>query len=300
MTGLHVLINPHARGGRARQLADPLRHWCQAQAPGSVLQMPDTVAQAHQWLRQLPAGTRVTLVGGDGTINQMLPVLLECGLNLAVVPMGSGNDCARALGVAGRSWQQCLELAGSAPTRPIDVGWLDCDVVQRPFLSSLTVGFDSAVGYRALHGPRWLRGLPRYVLATLREISALQTWDMTIAADGTPIHQGPALFASTLNTPTYGSGMPATPQARVDDGWLNLLIAGQLNRLQVLGLLPLLLAGRHLGHAAIHTQPVRQLQIRCARPMPLATDGEYLGLSSDVAVRVKPAALQVVWGSAQP
>ena len=297
MVPLHILINPHARGGRARRLMGPVQQWLHGHPGTSGLAMPESVPEAHTWLRSLPPGSRVALVGGDGTVNQMLPALLECGHCLAVVPMGSGNDVARALGVARLPWQQCLELARQATARPMDVGWLHANGEQRPFLSSLTVGFDSAVGYRALQGPRWLRGLPRYLLATLREIAALQTWQMTIHADGALAHQGTTLFASSLNTPTYGSGMPAAPDAQIDDGRLNALIAGRFGRLQALGMLPLLLAGRHLGHPRIRTLTYEQLQVTCETAMPLATDGEWAGKTRHVHVQIAPAQLQVVRAS---
>lgn len=290
----HVLINPHAEGGRARRLQPRVQQWLQHHHIDACVSMPESIAQAHQVLHTLPAASRVVLVGGDGTVNQMLPVLVEQGLALGLVPQGSGNDLARALGVARWGWQRCLDWALHGTAIPVDVGWLDATHMHRPFLSSLTVGFDSAVGYRALHGPRWLRGLPRYLWATLRELSALQTWAMEISADGVPMHRGTTLFASTLNTPTYGSGMPATPDARIDDGQLNLLVAGAFNPVQALAMLPRLLLGRHLGHPRIQSHTYRQMHIRGDRPLPLATDGEYIGEAQEVAVRMAPGQLRVV------
>ena len=94
-----------------------------------------------------------------------------------------------------------------------------------PFISSLTTGFDSSVGLRAINGPKWLRGLPRYLLATVRELVNFRTWRMDVTVDGDARAFRRALFASTLNTRTFGAGMPAVPHARVDDGRLNLLLA---------------------------------------------------------------------------
>jgi diacylglycerol kinase family enzyme len=254
----------------------------------------ESVPQALDWLKALPRGATVALVGGDGTANQMLPALLERQLCLALVPQGSGNDLARALGVFGMRWQDALAFAQASAPRSMDLGWLHTAGLHRPFLSSLTVGFDSAVGYKALHGPRWLRGLPRYLLATLRELSALQTWDMQVTLDGAVVHDGVSLFASTLNTPTYGSGMPAVPAARIDDGALDVLIAGQFNALQTLAMLPQLLAARHLSHPRVHTRRFQHMEIRSPQALPLATDGEYIGEASALTVQVAPAALQVL------
>lgn len=294
MDALHLMINPHAGGGRAARLVTALQDWNRAAALPAQLCVADNVPQALHWLQALPRGARVALVGGDGTVNQMLPALLSNALCLALVPQGSGNDVARALGVAGLPWRNALAFAASASPRPMDAGWLRTPGLQRPFLSSLTVGFDSAVGYQALHGPRWLGGLPRYLLATLRELAALKTWNMQVMLDGVPVHNGATLFASTLNTPTYGSGMPAVPQALIDDGALDALIAGDFGAGQALAMLPRLLLGKHLSHPRVQTRRFRTLEIRSRQALPLATDGEYVGEASSLAVQVAPAALQVL------
>ena len=294
MQTLYLLINPLAGGGRAGRLAPALARWAQARQAPTALHTAAGVPEALQWLRSLPRGATVALVGGDGTVNQMLPALLDNGLCMALVPLGSGNDVARALGLAGLHWRDALDWAAQATPRTMDVGWLHTPHQNRPFLSSLTVGFDSAVGYKALHGPRWLRGLPRYLLATFRELAALQTWNLEVTLDGTPLYSGVTLFASTLNTPTYGSGMPAVPHARIDDGELDAIIAGQFNTLQTLAMLPRLLMARHLSHPRVRTQRFKTMAITCAQALPLATDGEYVGEASSLTVQVAPAALRVL------
>lgn len=294
MAKIHLLINPKAGGGRAGRLLSALQSWAQAHGSADAMCVANSVPQALDWLRTLPQGATVALVGGDGTVNQMLPAFLERQLRMALVPQGSGNDVARALGVFGMSWQEALQCAANAAPQAMDVGWLHTAAWQRPFLSSLTVGFDSAVGFKALQGPRWLRGLPRYLLATLRELSALQTWDMQVTRDGVLLHRGTTLFASTLNTPTYGSGMPAVPHARINDGALDLLVAGRFNAWQTLAMLPRLLMGQHLSHPRVLTRSFQTLEITSAQALPLATDGEYLGECAALTVQVAAGALQVL------
>lgn len=295
MAGALVLLNPHAAGGRAAALAGPIAAWLAAHASSTGLIQPDRVADAHAAIAATAPGQRLVIVGGDGTLHQLLPALLARPAGaVGIVPFGSGNDGARAFGLARLGWGAALAHALQAEPEPFDIGEIEFDGRKVPFASSLTAGFDSAVGLRAIAGPRRLRGLPRYLLATLRELAALRNWPLRIEADGVPVHDGDALFASALNTPTYGSGMPAVPAARIDDGALDLLIAGRFGRLATALMLPRLLAARHLSHPQVKTLRFATLTATAPAPVPLAGDGEPLGEAMRWTVRVRPAALQVV------
>lgn len=351
MTETLCLLNPHAQGGRLRYRAPVLRLAVAERAPAAVWAQPESVEEALGLLRRLPRGSRVLAFGGDGTVNRWLPALLEGGHTLGLVPLGSGNDLARALGVFGLPWAEALECALTSTVSFMDVGMVDLpdpqctadtvvphpeavrhepgavdpvDTVSTsrhvPFLSSLAVGFDASVGLRALRGPRWLRGQPRYLWATLQELVHLRSWGLRIECDGgapdgegerlgsgSPVQgdaastwQGRVLLASTLNTRSYGSGMPAAPGARIDDGRLEMLRAQVMGRAGVLTLLPRLLRGTHLADHRVSLQTFQTLQAQAEDPVPLAVDGEFLGEFSRFAVRVLPGGLSVVRGSQTP
>jgi len=285
------LLNPHAANGRCAALAQPLRE----ALPQVPLVLPENVAAARQRLLALPEGSRVIVAGGDGTVHQLLPALVARKLQLAILPGGTGNDLARALGLARMGWREALAHAQRAPATAMDLGELTTpgSGVQL-FMSSLTAGFDAAIAIRAQAAPNWLRGQPRYLWATLNEIGRLRVYPLRIEADGLLLHEGPMLFASSLNTPSYGSGMPAAPGARVDDGELQLLRVGAFGRLGALAMMPLLLTGLHLRHAKVVLSAFKALRIASPAPVPLAVDGEPLPSSTDIAVRVLPQVLSVV------
>jgi diacylglycerol kinase family enzyme len=79
---------------------------------------------------------------------------------------------------------------------------------------------------------------------------------------------------------------------------LNLLLAGDISLVQTLLLLPRLLVGKHLSHAKVHTQPFQTMQIESTTPVPIAADGEYLGVSRQITVRVQAGRLAVVAATA--
>lgn len=292
---LAVLLNPAARGGRAAAMVAPVREWLGRHVPGAPLLVPASVTEADAALRALPPGHRVVVAGGDGTLHRLLPALLAGGHELALLPCGTGNDTARALGVHRMSPIAALEVALKGQPLPFDLGELR--VAGRggvPFASSMAAGFDAAVANRALRMPRALPGMARYLAATLVELRALRGSQLHVRADGADVHAGAALFASTLNTPTFGAGLPAVPQARIDDGQLDLLLAGRFGRLGALGTLPLLLAGLHLRHPRVRTMPYRTLSVRASAPMPLAGDGEPIEPAAQFEIVSRPAAIRAI------
>ncbi len=318
-----LVLNPHAAGGKAAALAKPLKTWLAKNQPDWQLAIAHNVAIGRRLIDAMPQGSRIVLVGGDGTFNQMLPSLIAGEHSAALVPYGSGNDLARALGLRGLSWRKALALASSQTPQRMDIGLAEFEVLPEtnenqeddqlesqkadqeegqnedrlysvPFASSFTTGFDSSVGLRALNGPKWLRGLPRYLLATVRELLHFRKWGLVVLADGKPIYTTEALFASSLNTPTFGAGMPAVPHASIDDGQLNLLLAKNVSVWQTILLLPDLLFGKHLNHPKVHTQPFQTLQIKSDTPIPLAADGEYLGTSQNIHIRILKGQLPIV------
>lgn len=290
------LLNPHAGGGRAAALLEPLRRALQAH-PQVSLQAPGDVHAARACLMRLAPGSRVIVAGGDGTLQQLLPALHARQLELALLPCGTGNDLARALGLRHWNWQAALRHGMSAPARRIDLGLVEFEQGSQLFLSSLAVGFDAAVGARAHTAPGWLRGMPRYLWATLAEIGHLRLYQVRLSVDGRLNHEGQVLFASCLNTPTYASGMPVAPSARIDDGQLELVRVGQFGRLGALAAMPLLLAGQHLRHPRIAMHRFARLEIQSPAPLPLALDGEPMAAAAAFTVRVLPQALAVVAAS---
>jgi YegS/Rv2252/BmrU family lipid kinase len=293
-----ILINPKAAGGRAQKLFPLIQDHLNAHL-GPVkhiqIEMPESIDAGLHLLAQTKPNTRVVIVGGDGTLNQVLPGLMYSAFEIGLVPYGSGNDCARAWGLHGMMWQEALQFALSGKAQAIDLGQVELAAGQTHFFhSSLAVGFDASVGNRALAGPKFLRGLPRYLLATFRELAHLRNWDMRISVDGVTAHQGTTLLGSTLNTPSYGGGMPAVPHALIDDGKLNLLMAGQFNRFQTLLMLPRLLMGLHLSHSRIKIEAFLRAEINSSQALPIAADGESLGFSNQISIEVLPSALNVI------
>lgn len=294
-----LLLNANAAGGRAAGYKRQIEAHTAKLPRRPMLFVSREAKTAIRLVEALPAGSRVIVFGGDGSVNQLLPSLLAGGHTLGLVAVGSGNDTARAFGVDRMKWHVALDHALQAAPEKIDLGEIRYTNARgftqtKHFISSFCVGFDAATVQQAQSLPSWLGGMPRYTLATLVMLATLDSFDLRISVDGQAIHAGPVLLASALNSATYGGGMQIAPSALIDDGALDLMIAERMGLMRVLSLLPRMLVGRHLGEPGVIHQCFGELVIKAQQAVPMATDGEYLGEAVEAAITIKPAELSVL------
>ena len=310
---LLVLLNPNANGGLALRWRRRIEAALLAMGALAEIHVSASAEDSRDQLAR-QADRRVLLVGGDGSVGALLPALLAGRHTLGLIPAGTGNDLARALGLLGQSLEAAVQYAAHQPARPMDLGQVrwslsaaapgeaepPASAVQTAcFASSLTVGFDSVVAYRADTSPRRLPGQLHYLWAVLAELRVLDSWPIQLSAipplvDGSSDAPQALHLASVLNTPSFGSGMPVAPTARIDDGVLHLLRLRQTRRPRLLALLGRMLRGRHLGQPEVALDDISRLVMHCAKPLPLGVDGNFLGQARWLDVRCLPAALPVV------
>lgn len=181
----------------------------------------------------------VLAVGGDGTVNEVATALVGSEVALGIVPVGSGNGLARALGIPLRPDRALAVLEGGIPRR-MDVG----QVNGKPFLNVAGVGFDAFVGW-AFHkagrrGGR--RGIFTYVRMALRLLSLYSAPTVRLEAGGRSLDARPFVMAFA-NGPQYGAGAVLNPGARLNDGRFEIVIFEDGSRLQTLAAGPSLFLG---------------------------------------------------------
>lgn len=259
----------------------------------------------------------ILLFGGDGTIHRHLGQLVKLALPVLVVPAGSGNDFARSLGLrrvrdALAAWRELCEGGGNV--RAIDLGVitpLDVGELAEPALSSALgtryfccvagVGLDSEVARRANRLPRWLRGNGGYVLSLIPAIFSFAPFPMKLltpsehqdANHWTIRSDRPTLLAAFANTPLYGGGMKIAPQAKMDDGLLDVCVVGSVDRVKLFCLFPTVYAGKHLSIREVEYFSSPRLRVETERPLDVYADGEFV-CRTPVEVSIERAALKVV------
>ena len=293
-----VAINPRAAFGRSRHVGDEVvarlraaGHTAVVLRKGNYAQLADAVAA------ELAAGTQALMVvGGDGMVHLGVNALAGTDVRLGIVPAGTGNDTARGLGIARGDIDAAVDqflAAVRRPPRSIDLGRVRTGERQQWFAGALSAGFDAVVNERANRW-RWPRGQGRYNLAMLCELVAFRPPEYALVVDGVPERRR-AMLISVANGRSIGGGMKITPDARLDDGLLDLLIVQPLSRTRLLAIFPKVFSGRHVGHPAVSIRRVRSVSIALAgQPAALVAyaDGERIG-PLPLTVEVVPGALKV-------
>lgn len=297
-----VILNPYARQGRAAKLEPLIRAFLLEQRIDAEVYVCKAPEGLRDTFEKLAPGSRVISIGGDGTNHQLLPYLLAGQHEYGLVPFGSGDDVARALGLRGAPWQAALQHALTAPTQALDVGMVEDthSGKARPFLGCFLLGMDGHINNQT---STWkFKGPIPYFLTLLKELPKLRGWNLKVSwqtKNGQSHHGelGYQILCSVLNTPTYGSGYPIAPMARMNDGALNLLQAPMVSRWRFLDLFFKMLGGKHVDTPYVQMDEVLGLTIASPQPLCLSADGELIDwVSQEVKIRVMPGALNMVVG----
>ena len=252
----------------------------------------------------------ILLFGGDGTIHRHLGSLVKLGVPVLVVPAGSGNDFARSLGLrrVGNSrsaWKQFCH--GENNVRAIDLGvitFLGSAAAPHTYFCCVAgVGLDGEIARRANGLPRWLRGHGGYALSVIPtvftfapipvKVSISPEADDRANAIWVTHSDRPTMLAAFANAPLYGGGMKVAPQARMDDGLLDVCIVAGVNPFKLFCLFPTVYAGRHLGIKEVEYFKTPQVRVESESPLDVYADGEYVG-RTPIDVSIARAALRVV------
>ncbi len=226
--------------------------------------------------------------GGDGTISQVVSGLAGSGIPTGIIPAGTGNDLCRTLGLPTNPTEAAhLALHGHA----VDIDLLDVNGGACQSINITSLGFDAVVAERINKRFRLTGGAFAYLTAVFQEVVHLKPTSLKLNIDG-QIWEGDALLVAVANAQCYGGGMKVAPQARVDDGLLDVVLVKSVSRIEFLRNLPRVFAGTHLEHPSVCAWKGTHVSIETLSASPVLIDGDICG-QTPISVQVLHSAARI-------
>ncbi|WP_330336178.1 diacylglycerol kinase family protein [Streptomyces sp. NBC_00557] len=288
-----AVVNPTAGGSTGAATLLHLARLLREAGAELETEYSHSLAHAQDIARRAGERGRIVLaVGGDGIAGGIGGALSGTGTVLGLVPAGRGNDFARALNLPADPTALAGILLHAEP-RPVDT--IEVESAGRPptvVLGSVYAGVDAVANRYANHA-RLLRGSASYYAGGLRAVAAWRPADYRVTVDGEEhTHRGYTVVAA--NSPYYGSGRLIAPDARVDDGLLDVVMIREAPRRLFFTLMNELKTGGHVHRPEVRVLRGRDLRIEANRPVPYGADGE-VDATLPVTARVRPADLPMLY-----
>jgi len=283
-----LLVNPHAAGGRALRLLPAVEARLRALGLRFRTQRTDSLLHGCELAREAAeAGEVPVTLSGDGLIGAVAGALRAVpDAVLGVLPGGRGNDFARMAGIP-LDAEAAVDVLATGMPRPVDLG----DAGGRTFLGIASVGFDSDANRIANEAPAALGRLV-YAYGAIRALVAWREARFAVDVDGER-EEFAGWSVAAANSGFYGGGMRLAPDARLDDGALDVVSVAACSRLRHVTTLPRVFRGTHLRAPYITVRRGAEVRVSADRPFTVYADGDPIG-ALPVTLRAVPAALRIL------
>jgi len=292
-----VFINLTAGAGRARNSLPWIQSVFESSGIPAEFVMTHSAEELESCVQEaiLRGNNLLITAGGDGTFQALANAAFGADALLGIIPVGGGNDFATALGMPDDPVKATEALlAGQA--RLVDlVRVRTADGRTRLYAGGGGVGLDAEAVRYASGAYRQLPGRIRYIASALTALARFDSLGVRIDFPGSnlPSFETQALLAAALNSPTYGAGLRLAPDAKIDDGSLEVVMIEKLNKFEVLTLLPRLMGSGELRTSRVKRWRARGVRFTTQQPCMFHGDGEILG-PTPVEIEVVPRAVRVL------
>jgi len=286
---LTCIINPHAgRRSSPREVAEAVHRVAEPLGWQVATVLTQEPGQATDLVRQATERSDLFVAaGGDGTAHEVATALVGTEKPLLIIPTGSGNGLARALGIPTRM-EQAVDLLTKGERRAIDVGKMN----ERYFFSTAGIGFDAEVG-RRYNEAKHRRGLFPYFRCGLNAWLDYVPQPLTIDLGGERLDEAPLLLV-VANTDQYGYRAIIAPGAVPDDGLLKVCRIMQMSTLRLLISLPRLFLGTLDRSRYFRARSASEFVVERRNRGHVQIDGEAIEADAKLAFSILPKALTVI------
>lgn len=238
---LHLVINQTAGSGRAKKVGAQVISWLAEEGREHSFHFTECPGHAEALARSaVEKGAKTVIaIGGDGTVCETARGLLGTNTALGLIPAGTGNDIAKALGMPKKP-REALRFIFDHPARPMDAGRIN-DVA---FFNVCGTGFDVCVLDYTLTAKKYVRGMLPYLWGVIRTILTYQSVKATYQLDGGEKETRRVLLLSVANGSFFGGGLKIAPGARPNDGYFEFVTIDHMPRWQMPFQVPKLIVGK--------------------------------------------------------
>ena len=286
---MHLVFNPAADRGRANARRKSIGAYLAERGVEATWHKTDGSGHAESIVRGLADGETVVAAGGDGTVHEVAAACVGTRKVMGVLPLGSGNDYVKALGI-GTRLEPALKVLSGGRVKIVDAG----EVNGVPFNNGLGIGFDAEVAAGVATAPRVLGGFGGYLWSLGRLLWGMKCHRASIRLDGGEAFETETILVAAALGTTYGARFKLAPEASLRDGAFDVVWSEEVDRAEVLRLVPAVLRGTHLSHPKVHFARAREVGVSLAEPVPAHVDGEMLPPTREFRARVLPDSLRVL------
>jgi diacylglycerol kinase (ATP) len=294
------VVNPAAGKGSSRDAILSLERLLPAFGHKYTLVRTEGTGHATEIARNASTSC-VVAVGGDGTINEVCNGLVGTDKNLGVVPTGSGNDFVKSVRIS-KDLGRALDVLRSGELRRIDTGRLACGRLSggsmvyapaRQFINGVGIGFDGQVAWRVANS-KFFRGTMAYFAAVFETLGAYNAPEFQVSIDGTGF-SGRKLLIATGNGKCAGGGFYLTPEAVVDDGYLDVCMIDIIPVIRILPLIPAVMSGKRVSNKAVAYMRAKSIRVESLENFWVHADGEVVGQGVEgVEMEVVPNSITLI------
>ena len=235
----------------------------------------------ESWPAEINSYKEVWLVGGDGTLNYFLNFSKSIEIPIVIFKGGTGNDFATKL-YRNITVGEQIDNVLKAEVKKVDAA--ECN--GRKFINGVGIGFDGEV-LRSMTSIRRLGGHMGYLWIVIRKIFSFKEGYYRIRYEDKYVSDK-FLLVMITNSTTTGGGFIVSPEAKIDDGKLNLVLCKPLPVIKRLKNLPIIEKGKHLSKDFILHREVSHIKIVCEKETLAQIDGELICAGSfDIKVLPK-------------
>ena len=282
-----LFVNPASAGGRALKALPRVHAELDSLSAEHRTVTTRSIDHAFEEAgRAVASGETVVALGGDGLLRPLAGALKGTDSALAIIPCGRGNDFARVLGIP-RDPADAARVAVQGEERLVDVA----NVEGTPYVGIASFGFDSECN-RVANETKLIKGNAVYVYAALRTLATWKPARFTVKVDGEP-HEFSGYSVAVGNSKAFGGGMFVLPQAVLDDGELDVMLAKDSPRLAYVSGLVKTFKGRHTDSPYAEFLRGEEIEVSSDRPFVIYADGDPIGATPAI-MRVERRCLRVV------